>query len=206
MKLTCPHCSTFVETNFVTSESYNIEGDYVETHQCPSCKKIIFADVHHELSYDSEPYIMQIYPPKKNVRIFSDKINNLSSDFVKIYNQTEEAEAYGLNLLVGSGYRKSLEYLIKDFAIYLLPDKKDQIVNENRLSNIICNLIPNNIHFEDIKAFANRVWWLGSDEIHYYQKYDVEQLDHLKDCLNIAVNEIDYYLTKEELKTKIPKK
>lgn len=50
--------------------------------------------------------------------VFSDIINEISPGFVKIYNQAHEAEIRLLDDIVGGGYRKALEFLIKDICIY----------------------------------------------------------------------------------------
>ena len=56
--------------------------------------------------------------------IFDDFVNNISPQFSVIYNQAKQAEDFGLNELVGIGYRKSLEFLIKDYLIQV--QKEDE--------------------------------------------------------------------------------
>ena len=60
-------------------------------------------------------------------RDFDDKLKKVSPQFVKIYNQALKAEEYSLDEIAGLGYRKALEFLIKDFAIYNNPDKAEEI-------------------------------------------------------------------------------
>ena len=53
--------------------------------------------------------------PKK--KIFSDTIKGVSSSFEEIYNQAYCAEQLSLNQICGTGYRKALEFLIKEYLI-----------------------------------------------------------------------------------------
>ena len=46
---------------------------------------------------------------------FSDVINSISPNFTVIYNQAFSAEQQNLTEICGVGYRKALEYLIKDY-------------------------------------------------------------------------------------------
>ncbi|MCM1298199.1 MAG: hypothetical protein NC203_00535 [Firmicutes bacterium] len=75
-------------------------------------------------------------------RDFSSYINNLSLQFVETYNQAEIAEASKLNQISGMGYRKALEFLIKDYAIHFYPNKKEEI-ESSALMNCIKNYIDN---------------------------------------------------------------
>ena len=61
---------------------------------------------------------------------FDEKITTVSPQFEKIYNQALAAESSGLDEIAGLGYRKSLEFLIKDFAIHIYPDEADAIKNK----------------------------------------------------------------------------
>jgi hypothetical protein len=47
----------------------------------------------------------------------SETITKVSPDFCSIYAQAYKAEQYGLVLVAGPGYRKALEFLIKDYII-----------------------------------------------------------------------------------------
>lgn len=77
------------------------------------------------------------------------------------------------------GYRKALEFLIKDYAIKLNPDKSEKIKNIS-LSNCINDFINN----ERIKKLAKASAWLGNDETHYCRKHDEYDLKSLKSFLN----------------------
>lgn len=61
------------------------------------------------------------YPAPVRVKDFSQEIKDLSPNFVKIYHQAEQAENTGLSDICGLGYRKALEFLVKDYAIAFNP-------------------------------------------------------------------------------------
>ena len=50
------------------------------------------------------------------------------SKFIKTYLQSLNAEKTGLDEIAGMGYRKSIEFLVKDWAIQINPEKKDHIL------------------------------------------------------------------------------
>ena len=58
---------------------------------------------------------------------FSQEIKELSPDFCAIFNQARNAEHLRLSLIAGGGYRKALEFLVKDYAIRLSPSDSEQI-------------------------------------------------------------------------------
>lgn len=63
-------------------------------------------------------------------REFDAKLKKVSPQFVKVYNQALKAEEFSLDEIAGLGYRKALEFLIKDFAIYNNPEKAEWIGND----------------------------------------------------------------------------
>jgi hypothetical protein len=98
-------------------------------------------------------------------RKFDEKLSNLSSQFIKIYNQAKQAEEYGLDEIAGLGYRKSLEFLVKDYAIYKNKEK-EKLIKETWMSDCIKNYIDN----DQIKILAEKSEWIGNDEAHYVRK------------------------------------
>lgn len=71
--------------------------------------------------------ICQTYPSSTFKNVFPDEITKLSPAFVQIYHQAEQAENSGLSDICGLGYRKALEFLIKDFAIHEHPEAEATI-------------------------------------------------------------------------------
>ena len=63
------------------------------------------------------------------------------------------------------GYRKALEFLVKDYAIFLNQEDEDKIKNAS-LSSCINNYIDN----IKIRHLSLASTWLGNDETHYIKK------------------------------------
>lgn len=81
------------------------------------------------------PFILREYE-------FSDEITDLSPDFCAIANQSRNAEHLGLTLIAGGGYRKALEFLVKDYAIRLHPDEAE-VIKRTELGPCIQTYISN---------------------------------------------------------------
>lgn len=64
------------------------------------------------------------------------------------------------------GYRKALEFLVKDYAIYRVPDDEETI-KALPLAKCIDKYIDNS----RIKSLTQRSAWLGNDETHYVRSH-----------------------------------
>ncbi len=127
---------------------------------------------------------------------FSKQLEEISPEFVKIYNQAKAAEEYGLDAVCGMGYRRALEFLVKDYLVHKEPHKREKIC-EMSLGNCIANRITD----EDIKTLASKCAWLGNDETHYIKKNEGYDVDDLKRLLNATIYWIEMKLTVEFAKT-----
>ena len=134
-----------------------------------------------------------VYPENK---LFSEKISNLSPMFQTIYNQANTAESYSLNEIAGMGYRKALEFLVKDFCIHLNPDKKAEIENI-----LLGKCISTYISDEKIKNLATASTWIGNDETHYVRKHIDKDIKDMKQFIHALLYFIEYQLTVEEATT-----
>lgn len=127
-------------------------------------------------SYGPKPSsdLLAVRPLKPPESMFPDTVSKLSAAFVSIFKEADEAKHLGLKQVAGPGYRKAFEFLIKDYAKWLAPDKSEEI--EKKFSGIIvAEFIPD----VRIQAVAKRCLWLGNDETHYLRKWtdhDVEDL------------------------------
>ena len=58
--------------------------------------------------------IVEVLPAPLPKQDFSERLKELSPKFIEIYQQSQIAEDAGLSELCGMGYRKALEFLVKD--------------------------------------------------------------------------------------------
>lgn len=158
---------------------------------CPNCEECFF------VSYlipgymeDSVGVIQEIFPIAKHTSTFSEEILSLSPDFVKIFNQAEQAENQNLHDICGIGYRKSLEFLVKDYCIKIHPDKQSTI-ESLPLAKCISDYIDN----EKISTLAKASAWIGNDETHYTRKHQNYNIQDLKKFIKAMVAYIEYELT-----------
>ena len=141
----------------------------------------------------SSSEMISIDPKSFEKKTFDGCIHSLSPDFVTIYNQALEAEHLELDQISGIGYRKSLEFLIKDFLI------KHQGIDASKVKpTALGNCINTMIDNPQLKIVASRATWLGNDQTHYEQKYTDNDINDLKRLINLSVHWISMiYLTEE---------
>ena len=116
----------------------------------------------------------------------SETIRAISPDFCEIYAQAEMAEQHGLILIAGPGYRKALEFLMKDYAFMQEPTQKD-VIEKMLLGPCISTYIKS----DQIKAIAKRAAWLGNDETHYVRKWADKDLGDLKKLISLTLHWIE---------------
>lgn len=133
--------------------------------------------------------------------VFENNIVTLSPQFDKIYNQALAAEAAGLDEIAGLGYRKSLEFLVKDFAIHENPERGDDI-KKLMLSPCIKEFIDN----PQIKTLVERSAWIGNDEAHYVRKQSNRDVNDMKAFIRATVYFIGMVLITEDAESMNPVK
>ena len=88
--------------------------------------------------------------------------------------------------ICGVGYRKALEFLIKDYAILNYPQQKETIEKK-----LLGQCIKEFVTDEKVKIVATRAVWLGNDETHYIRKWEGKNLDDLKKLIELTVHWIE---------------
>jgi hypothetical protein len=71
---------------------------------------------------------------------FPEEIGKISKKFIEIYEQAEFAEDKGLDQICGPGFRKALEFLIKDYCIGKKPESSENI-KKKTLTQVIATEI-----------------------------------------------------------------
>ena len=84
------------------------------------------------------------------------------------------------------GYRKALEFLLKDYLIGVHPAKSEEI-KKSFLGTCIRDYVANS----NIKAVSKRAVWLGNDETHYVRIWEGKDLEDLKTLVDLTVRWIE---------------
>lgn len=105
------------------------------------------------------------------------------------------AESHNLNHIAGMGIGKSLEFLVKDFAVKLHPDKEEEIKGK-----LLGRCIQEYIDDTKVKIVAEKATWLRNDETHYVRKWEDKDVQDLKNLIRVTVNFIESYLLAKKYK------
>jgi len=184
----CPMCTLGIEPRFLSA--YLVTDDdpkrIAVVFQCPrsSCRTV-FAG-HYEYHYSSRSYLLD-----RTVRLvlvesisWPEVVTSISGSFCRIYAQAHIAESNGLDQVCGPGYRRALEFLVKDYLIHCGDD-------ESAVKTLWLGKCIERIKDENIKATARRAAWLGNDETHYERTWEKHDLKNLKDLIRLTVNWIE---------------
>ncbi|MFG0352923.1 hypothetical protein ACF8LD_17990 [Pseudomonas sp. zbq_5] len=191
----CPICSVGVNPEFLVGMYCSTNEDVDALFLCPksNCKKMFIATYRRD-AFKGTYYIRTLLPrTPKPVSVVSEA-KEISPQFAEIFSQATHAEEYGLDEVAGVGYRKSLEYLIKDYCVAQHPDKEDDI-KKRPIAQVIESFVTN----ENIKQCAKRAIWLGNDETHYVRKWVDKDIKDLKLLIQITVNWIQQEVITKKL-------
>lgn len=104
-----------------------------------------------------------------------------------------------LSQIMGVGYRKALEFLIKDYLISLHPDKDASIK-----AKLLGRCISDDINDIKIKSVAERATWIGNDETHYVRKWEDKDVSHLKALIDLCLHWIEAEISTRKLLENMP--
>ena len=90
------------------------------------------------------------------------------------------------------GYRKAIEFLVKDYTIHKSPNSKDAI-----LKATLGACISNYIKDDRLTTLARAATWLGNDETHYVRQHPDYTLKELKAFADAFITFIDADLAYE---------
>lgn len=191
----CPVCNHLVSPNRsgiykeIFSENKHFSRYLEVLYECPSTKCGHLFLAHFERKSKKEGFSDGFFTfthatPKSFKTIdFNENISSISPVFVEIYNQSANAESSGLSEVCGMGYRKALEFLIKDYCISLHSDDSEQI-----RSMLLMQCINTYITDTNIKECATRAVWLGNDETHYQRKWQDKDIEDLKLLIKLVIH------------------
>jgi hypothetical protein len=135
----------------------------------------------------------RFYPEIHKEAPVADGVSAISPRFVTILQQATVAESKGLDEVCGIGYRKALEFLIKDYCIHKNPSAATAI-----RSSLLAKCIADFVSDANIKDCATRAAWLGNDEAHYERVWTSHDVADLKTLIQLTQN----WITNELLTTK----
>ena len=180
----CPMCHHYGDIAVVsTFELPKKQGAQV-IFQCPfsECRRYFMG----YYGPGPERRLLALKPQEPELAQLSADIEKLSPQFVAIYKEAEKSRHIGLTQISGPGYRKAFEFLIKDYAKSLSPDKAKQI--ENAFSG---NVVKDHISDLRIQAVAKRALWLGNDETHYLRKWASHDINDLITLIKLTISWIE---------------
>jgi hypothetical protein len=207
---TCPACHRGIEAaqryGFIKDEDHpDIKTLNAEViFQCPKreCQSLFvayyvrpfsFHDLQGSLDTQHLFRLDGVAPWTPEKRSFPPTIEKLSPNFCSIFNQALEAERFKLPSVAGCGYRKALEFLVKDYLIQKIPGEAATIRKE-----YLGTLIQTRIEDANLKVCAQRATWLGNDETHYGRLWLDKDLKDLKALIDLTVSWLDHLLLTEE--------
>ena len=195
----CPHCHVVNEPHLkyvLNCKNDKKEDELITVWQCSNkkCYRLFAADYKRR---DSTSFTFNRFLnglpkgpewPEPILELKSGKQEgeeSTESNFIKTYLQSLEAENYGLDEIAGMGYRKAIEYLVKDWAIQKNPDKKDDI-QKKWLGAVI-----KDYYTGDLKEILERATWLGNDQAHYNKLFEEYDINILKELIDLIMVELD---------------
>jgi hypothetical protein len=191
-QIECPFCHTNIVPNYLSLD---------DSHLFASCPNNT-CNSHFVLVRNKEGKYVKVLPNSiPSSKEFSEIINTISPTFSTIYNQAYHAEQASLDQVCGVGYRKALEFLIKD---YLISKEEDETKKENIKKKFLNNCIQENVQNENIKNVAKRAVWLGNDETHYIRKWADKDVSHLKQLIELTIKWIESEVETERVLQEMP--
>lgn len=188
----CPACGALITPVYLSMYRHKVIFCQCPAYQCNSLflARIEGCDLsllpNHELSKKS----------------FSNTIKDISKDFVTIYNEAYAAEQMSLNEVCGVGYRKALEYLVKDYISRGKNEDEIRAIREKWLSKCIDDYVTD----MRIKEVSKRAVWLGNDETHYVRKWEGKDVHDLKGVIHLVIRWIEQEVETEALLKEMPER
>lgn len=187
----CPICHRHIVAEAITAFSNSNENCQEVLFHCNNreCSHIFIATYENVYSdkNTSKHMITKMTPQKVKPLDVNQDIQSISPSFKKIYTQALEAEVMGLDEISGVGFRKALEFLIKDYCI-----KNNSGEEESIKSRPLMQVI--NSHMTEaskVKACATKAIWIGNDETHYVRKWKDKDIKDLKLLIQLTLHHIE---------------
>lgn len=181
---TCPYCHVKINPiayGGIVSPSGILNVLFV----CPNDKCNLSFLAFYEFNSNNGYFRRTTFGTPKS-KYFSEIINEISQKFIKIYQEAYFAEQQNLLEISGIGYRKSLEFLIKDFCI-----TNNRAEEKTIQSTPLMQVINKYVDDVRIREVAKRAVWLGNDETHYVRLWSDKDVQNLKTTIDLVVHWIE---------------
>lgn len=209
----CPHCNVSIVPELFHAVQISSRGNrhIVAFALCieSMCELPFLLEYKQKYSpkdenWKSKPFIQQdVYNyeyesslPEDLETLRDDSNRPYLSKFFQIYEHAHQAHEQGFTEVSGTGFRKSFEFLVKDYAIYCFPDDRDKIVRQP-VQQVIKRFSQNT----QLNIVAERAAWLGNDQTHYTVEWDDMNVDNLKNLIKSTVFWIHHTEFSKELLT-----
>lgn len=125
----CPYCNYTISPIPIAGFDSHDRNTFIGLLKCSNTSCGLGFTAHFRKVRDNNFEFSDIptYTIKK--RDWGSYICKVSPSFVEIFNQAYHAEQYKLKEICGVGYRKAIEFLIKDYLISIYPEQKDKVLN-----------------------------------------------------------------------------
>jgi hypothetical protein len=203
----CPLCHHYVEPRelkgtftSITDNDPNVDAYLEIAFKCvqTNCGRI-YIGRYYRYHPEDKFQLWATLPSEFKPPAFPEEISQLSPNFVEIYSQAAAAENYKLNQIAGVGYRKALEFLIKDYCITRHPDKAEEIKGA-----WLATCIKTYVDDANTKRCAERAVWLGNDETHYVRRWEDKDIGDLKTLIRLTMAWIQNNLLTEKYLSDMP--
>lgn len=204
----CPYCHHAINPVYVAGLTRPGVGAALSsadiTFQCPSCRRLFVAGYQKSdatvvlKSVPAKFTFVGIPTPQLQLEAFESGILLLSQSFCEIYHQAQSAEQSGLDQIAGLGYRKALEFLVKDYLIRESPADAETI-KQTFLGQCILRLKD-----ERIRIAVERAVWLGNDEAHYVRRWQGMDVTDLKRIIRLVLSYLHLEEQHELLQQQMP--
>ena len=207
----CPHCHNGIEPISITFNSGKGPGTSMIVYsvwKCTfrECGRMFVAA--HELLGQSKYKFNGFLDGTPIGPHWPESILKLNSKFITTYMQALQAEYLGLDEISGMGFRKAIEYLVKDYLI-----QRNNTLQGTIEDNLLAKVIADNFiepQEADLKELLQRATWLGNDMTHYLKYHENFDIEDLKELIKLVMDEIHsieqkrHYIANIQSKYKIP--
>jgi hypothetical protein len=196
----CPFCHNAISPIELYGSVRGIQIDVM--FKCPDQKcKRSFIGYYKKTNPSGNSYAFLGKTSQGNLeeKYFNDTVTTISPDFVKIYNEAFQAEQQDLLEICGVGYRKALEFLIKDYLIHNFPDDRETIERKSLYKCIMEYVVD-----ASVKKVASRAVWIGNDETHYVRIWEGKNLEDMKKLIDLTVHWIEMETLTKSFEEEMP--